>query len=104
MFLVLAALVLSTYSAAGEELSVSENDKTVLTLRISPGSLAFLAEHPSQLTALLQQHGVNCCSAQVRVSESVWRCCHGKFLIKSESPAVQEVLVAAFNGLKISGP
>ena len=104
LLLAIAILGLPIYASAEEasELCVKQNDKTLLTLRIAPRSLAFLAEHPSQLTTILRERGIDCCSPQTRISEGVWECCHGKFVISSTSPSLQDVLVAAFNGPKVT--
>jgi hypothetical protein len=103
ILLALAALFLTAYAPGAEasELSVSQDTKTVLKVRISPRSLAYLAEHPAQLYAILRDGGIDCCSSQIRVSDSVWRCCHGKFVITASDPELQGVMVAAFNGPSI---
>ena len=99
LVLALSALLIPNFAFAGEatELKVKQDDKTVLCVRISPRSLAFLAEHPAQLNAILREGGIDCCLEQTRVSESIWRCCHGKFVITATSAELQGVMVAAFN-------
>lgn len=105
ILIAIAVLILPQYVLAGDAgyLSVMQNDKTVLTLRISDRSLAFLAENPSQLTTILRERGIDCCLSHTRISEGVWRCCHGKFVITSPSRPIQDVMLVAFNEPQIGG-
>ena len=82
-------------------LEVKRDDKTVLTMRFSEGSLKFFDEVPTQLTAVLRERGIDCCLAHTRVSETVWKCCHGKYSLISSSARIQNVLSAAFNEPKV---
>ena len=82
-------------------LEVKRDDKTVLTMRFSVGSLKFFDEVPTQLTAVLRERGIDCCRAHIRVSETVWKCCHGKYSLISSSARIQSVLNAAFNEPKL---
>jgi hypothetical protein len=109
LFLPLAVLLLPLSAFADErsELQVKRDNTTVLTLRFSGKSLDFFAQIPSQLTSVLREHGIDCCTAQTRISESAWRCCHGKFVISSSNPRLQSLLAAAFTGsekLEAKGP
>ena len=99
LLIAIAAVILPRYASAGEAgfLYVMQNDKTVLTLKISDRSLAFLAENPSQLTTILRERGIDCCLSHTRISDGVWRCCHGKFVISSPIPTIQDVMRIAFN-------
>jgi hypothetical protein len=96
-------LVVPFCSAAGyrAEIQVKRDNTTVLTLRLSDGTLAFFTELPSQFTTVLRERGVDCCSSQTRISATEWKCCHGKFVIISTDSRVQEMLTAAFNGPKV---
>ena len=93
---------LTPISASAEvaQLKVKRDSTTILTLRISDKSLNFFCDNPAQLTAVLRDHGVDCCSSQTRVSETVWKCCHGDLSIISSSARLQSVLDAAFSGQK----
>jgi hypothetical protein len=104
LFLPLAVLLLPLSAFADErsELQVKRDNTTVLTLRFSGKSLDFFAQIPSQLTSVLRDHGIDCCTAQTRISESAWRCCHGKFVISSSSPRLQSLMAAAFTGPQMS--
>jgi hypothetical protein len=104
ILLALAVVLLPLSGFAGErsELQVKRDNTTVLTLRFSGKSLDFFDQIPSQLTSVLREHGIDCCSAQTRISESAWRCCHGKFVISSSNPRLQNVLAAAFGGTQYS--
>ena len=82
-------------------LQVKRDDTTVLTLRLGENSLRLFDEVPSQLTAVLREHGIDCCKSQTRISESAWRCCHGKYSIISFDARVQSALEAAFKGPKV---
>jgi hypothetical protein len=103
ILLALFALILPISASASEnaELQVKKDNTTVLTLRFSGNSLAFFDQIPTQLTSVLREHGIDCCSSQTRISESAWHCCHGKFVISSSSAHLQNVLAAAFNGPKV---
>jgi hypothetical protein len=97
----LAILLVVPLSSAAEyrpELQVKRDNTTILRLRMTNGSLAFFNEVPSQLTAVLRERGIDCCSAQTRISATEWKCCHGKFIIVSQDTRVQELLTAVFNG------
>ena len=82
-------------------LEVKRDDKTVLTMRFTEGSLRFFDEVPSQLTAILRERGIDCCLAHTRISDTVWKCCHGKYSLISSSARIQSVLTAAFNEPKV---
>ena len=84
------------------ELQVKRDDTTVLTLRFGENSLRLFGEVPSQLTAVLREHGIDCCKSQMRISETAWKCCHGKFSIISFDARIQSVLEAAFKGPKVA--
>lgn len=99
--LVLLALPNSAWAENAAELQVKRDNTIVLTLRFSDRSLSFFTELPSQLTAVLRERGIDCCSSQTRISETVWKCCHGKFVIISSDSRIQSVLTAAFNGPKV---
>jgi hypothetical protein len=100
ILIALFALVLPMSASASEraELQVKKGETTVLTLRFSGNSLAFFDQIPTQLTSVLREHGIDCCASQTRISESAWRCCHGKFVISASSARLQNLLAAAFNG------
>jgi hypothetical protein len=83
------------------QLQVIREDTTVLTLRFGENSLRLFGEVPSQLTAVLREHGIDCCKSQIRISETAWKCCHGKFSLVSFDARVQTVLEAAFKGPKV---
>ena len=99
LILLTAIILFSHASSAWADkaiLQVKQDDTTVLTLRLGENSLRLFDEVPSQLTAVLREHGFDCCKSQTRVSESVWRCCHGKYSIISFDARVQSALEAAF--------
>jgi len=101
--LIALALFASPVTAwAQAELKVKRDDTTVLTLRISENSLRFFSEAPAQLIAVLRDHGINCCAAQVRINEAAWKCCDGKFSIIASDARLQTVLAAAFNAPKVA--
>lgn len=103
--LVLAAVVffLNPNSAWADkaQLQVKRDDSTVLTLRFGENSLRLFGEVPSQLTAVLREHGIDCCKSQIRISETAWKCCKGKFSIVSFDARIQSALEAAFKGPKV---
>ena len=95
----LALLLVVPLSLAAEYravVQVKRDNGTILTMRISYGSLAFFLELPSQFTAVLRERGIDCCSSHTRIDATTWRCCHGKFVITSADSRVQEMLTAAF--------
>ncbi len=98
---VLSIIPISARADDGGYLEVKRDDKTVLTMRFSVGSLKFFDEVPTQLTAVLRERGIDCCRAHTRVSETVWKCCHGKYSLISSSARIQSVLNAAFNEPKL---
>ena len=83
------------------QLQVKRDDTTVLTLRFGENSLRLFGEVPSQLTAVLREHGIDCCKSQIRISETAWKCCQGKFSIVSFDARIQSALEAAFKGPKV---
>jgi hypothetical protein len=83
------------------ELQVKRDNTTVLTLRFGENALRLFSEVPSQLTAVLREHGIDCCTSQLRISETAWKCCHGKFSIVSSDARIQSALEAAFKGPKV---
>lgn len=97
-------LVVPFCSAAGNraEIQIKRGNTTVLTLRLSDGTLAFFTELPSQFTAVLRERGIDCCFSQTRISATEWKCCDGKLAIISTDTRVQEMLTAAFNGPKVA--
>jgi hypothetical protein len=84
------------------ELRVTRDDTTVLTLRFGDNAVRLFGEVPSQLTAVLREHGIDCCQSQMRISENAWKCCHGKFSIISFDARIQSALEAAFKGPKVA--
>gem|GEM_PF-6853175 len=100
----IAILLLVPMSASADnkaELEVKRGNATVLTLRFSDKSLTFFEQQPSQLPAVLREHGIDCCSSQTQISEALWKCCYGKFSLISSSARIQSILTAAFNGPKV---
>lgn len=95
------AVPISSAADNRAEIQVKRDNTTVLTLRLSAGTLAFFNELPSQFTAMLRERGIDCCSSQTRISATEWKCCHGKFVIISADSRVQEMLTAAFNDPKV---
>jgi hypothetical protein len=105
IFCSLALLLIVPISSAEDyrpELRVKRDNTTILTLRFSERTLAFFNEMPSQITAVLRERGIDCCSAQTRINATAWKCCHGKFVISSEDSRIQEMLAVAFNGPKVA--
>ena len=103
--ILLSAIVLfssRTTWADPAQLQVKRDDTTVLTLRFGENSLRLFSEVPSQLTAVLREHGIDCCKSQMRISETAWKCCKGKFSIISFDARIQSALEAAFKGPKVA--